>query len=173
MCCKGKPTSNCSLHEFCTLLYNLQYQMKNVSFKHMWQPEHRFDPTSYRIIWFHQLILSLILDNLIVNPGLKNFLFFPVSLCNMYPTFNRIPVNYSNTIILTYRRILSDDSLLDRWGSPALIRFSRLHYIFCRRWVGIFFCPFPKRRQKFQKDLRMKFGYLEGQFIDFMEDSGG
>ena len=25
------------------------------------------------------------------------------------------------------------------------------HYIFCRRWVGIFFCPFPKRCQKFQK----------------------
>ena len=28
-----------------------------------------------RIIWFRQLILSLILDNPIVNPGLKNFLF--------------------------------------------------------------------------------------------------
>ena len=33
------------------------------------------------------------------------------------------------------------------WGNKRL----HPHYIFCRRWVGIFFCPFPKRRQKFQK----------------------
>jgi len=30
-------------------------------------------------------------------------------------------------------------------------RFMTTHYIFCRRWVGIFFCPFSKRCQKFQK----------------------
>ena len=36
-----------------------------------------------------------------------------------------------------------------------------------------FFAPFRKGVKSFKKGLRMKFGYLEGQFIDFMEDSGG
>ena len=36
-----------------------------------------------------------------------------------------------------------------------------------------FFAPFQKGVKSFKKGLRMKFGYLEGQFIDFMEDSGG
>ena len=36
-----------------------------------------------------------------------------------------------------------------------------------------FFAHFRKGVKSFKKGLRMKFGYLEGQFIDFMEDSGG
>ena len=36
-----------------------------------------------------------------------------------------------------------------------------------------FFAHFQKGVKSFKKGLRMKFGYLEGQFIDFMEDSGG
>ena len=36
-----------------------------------------------------------------------------------------------------------------------------------------FFAHFRKHVKSFKKGLRMKFGYLEGQFIDFMEDSGG
>ena len=36
-----------------------------------------------------------------------------------------------------------------------------------------FFAHFRKGIKSFKKGLRMKFGYLEGQFIDFMEDSGG
>ena len=36
-----------------------------------------------------------------------------------------------------------------------------------------FFAHFQKGVKSFKKGLRMKFGYLEGQSIDFMEDSGG
>ena len=36
-----------------------------------------------------------------------------------------------------------------------------------------FFAHFQKGVKSFKKGLRIKFGYLEGQFIDFMEDSGG
>ena len=35
------------------------------------------------------------------------------------------------------------------------------------------FAHFQKSVKSFKKGLRMKFGYLKGQFIDFMEDCGG
>ena len=35
-----------------------------------------------------------------------------------------------------------------------------------------FFAHFRKGVKSFKKGLKMKFGYLEGQFLDFIEDSG-
>ena len=54
---------------------------------------------------------------------------------------------------------------------PAL-SWSRTIYSVEGEWE-YFFAHFRKGVKSLKKGLRMKFGYLEGQSIDFMEDSEG